>query len=144
MMSGAIREICALSILCGAAMSIMPEGGVKRVTGILTAAVLLTAILAPLKSMDLESYALIAAHYRLNRAVIERECETYIMDKANELDIDIREADVEVQWSMDGVWLPYSACITGQSAPAQETALEDAVTAGLGIPGERVTWKNNE
>ena len=160
MMSGAIREICALSILCGAAMSIMPEGGVKRVAGILTAAILLTAILTPLRSIDLESYALLAARYRqqeaeltaqgekinerLNRAVIEREYETYIMDKANEMGIDIKEADVEVQWSTERMWLPYSACIAAHAAPAQRAALEDAIAAELGIPGERVTWKSDE
>ena len=160
MMSGAIREICALSILCGAAMSIMPEGGAKRVAGILTAAILLTAILTPLRSIDLESYALLAARYRqqeaeltaqgeeinerLNRAVIEREYETYIMDKANEMGIDIKEADVEVQWSTEKVWLPYSACIAAHAAPAQRAALEDVVAADLGIPGERVTWKSDE
>ncbi len=120
MMSGAIREICALSILCGAAMSIMPEGGAKRVAGILTAAILLTAILTPLRSIDLESYALLAE--RLNRAVIEREYETYIMDKANEMGIDIKEADVEVQWSTEKVWLPYSACIAAHAAPAESGA----------------------
>ncbi len=160
MMSGAIREICALSILCGAAMSIMPEGGAKRVAGILTAAILLTAILTPLKGIDFESYALLAAQYRqqeaeltargeeinerLSRAVIEREYEAYIMDKANEMGIDIKEADVEVQWSTEGVWLPYSVCIAANAATAQKTALEDAVAAELGIPGERVTWESDE
>lgn len=160
MMSGAIREICALAIFCGAAMSIMPEGGAKRVAGILTAAVLLAAIITPLKSIDLNGYALLAARYReqeaaltaqgeeinerLNRAVIERECETYIMDKAKEIDIDIKEADVEVQWSTEKVWVPYSVCITAHAAPAQKTALEDAAAAELGIPGERVTWRSDE
>ena len=159
MTSGVIRGICALSILCGAAMSIMPEGGAKRVAGILTAAILLTAILTPVKDIDLQSYALLAARYReqeaaltaqgeeinerLNRAVIERECEAYIMDKAKEIDIDIKEADVEVQWNTERVWTPYSACITAHAASAQKTALEDAVAAELGIPGERVTWRSD-
>ena len=98
MMSGVIREICALSILCGVAMSITPEGGVKRVMGILSSAVLLIAILTPVRQFDFESYALELAKYknseaalsasgvdineRLNRLVIEDEYQAYIMDIA--------------------------------------------------------------
>ena len=38
MMHGVIREVCALSVFCGLAMSIMPEGSVKRVAGVLCTA----------------------------------------------------------------------------------------------------------
>ena len=160
MMNGAIREICALSILCGIAMSIMPEGGVKRVASVLCTAVLLTAVLSPLRNMDMDSYALMLTRYReqeaklaadgekirnrLNRAVIESECETYIMDKAAEIGAALTAAKVEAQWSTDGVWVPYAAQLTPSLPPEQAAVLAEKIAADLGIPEERVAWGGNE
>lgn len=160
MMSGVIREICALSILCGVAMSITPEGGVKRVMGILSSAVLLIAILTPVRQFDFESYALELAKYknseaalsargvdineRLNRLVIEDEYQAYIMDKARKTSIEVKEADVEVQWSTEGVWVPYSAEIISDAPPEMRGKLTEAIRSELGIPEERVTWNGDE
>ena len=160
MMSGVIREICALSILCGVAMSITPEGGVKRVMGILSSAVLLIAILTPVRQFDFESYALELAKYknseaalsargedineRLNRLVIEDEYQAYIMDKARKTGIEVKEADVEVQWSTEGVWVPYSAEIISDAPPEMRGKLTEAIRSELGIPEERVTWNGDE
>lgn len=155
-MSGVIREVCALSILCGVAMSIMPEGSVKRVAGILCSAVIITALVAPLKEFDFDDYARMLSQYRsreaslsargdeiserLCRTVIEDECSAYIMDKADVLGVAIKEARVEVQWNTEGVWVPYSACIAAEVTSEQKKALEDKLAAELGIPPERVQW----
>lgn len=159
-MGGVLRELCALSILCGVAMSVSPEGGAKRVLGILSSAVLLIAALTPLKEMDFESYALRLAKYkteestltakgneineRLNRLVIEDECEAYIMDKAKEKGVDVKEAKVELRWSTEGVWYPYSAKIVSNAAQSDLTALFESMEAELGIPEERITWSAYE
>ena len=93
-----IRQLCALSLLCGAALSVLPEGGVKRVAEVVCTASLIVALVSPLKALDMGTYALEsakrheletaltvgaeAAEQRLNRLVIEQEYEAYIMDKA--------------------------------------------------------------
>lgn len=159
-MYGVLREICALSILCGVAVSITPEGGAKRVIGILSSAILIIAIITPLKDFDFENYALELARYReqeaeltakgeeinerLNRLVIEQECQAYIMDKAIEIGFEVKEAKVTLQWSTEGVWVPYSAEISGEATPEERLRLGESIKAGLGIPPERVVWAENE
>lgn len=159
-MHGVLREICALSIICGVAMSITPEGGAKRVIGILSSAILIIAIVTPLKDFDFEAYALELAKYReqeaeltargeeinerLNRLVIEQECQAYIMDKAIETGFEAKEAKVTLQWSTEGVWVPYAAEISGEATPKERLRLSESIMAGLGIPQERVIWAGNE
>ena len=55
MISQSIRQLCALSLLCGAALSILPEGGVKRVAEVVCTASLIVALVNPLKALDMES-----------------------------------------------------------------------------------------
>lgn len=159
-MSTMIRELCALSILFGVIMGIIPEGGVKRITGILCSAILIIVVLTPIKSIDIDSYALLLTQYReqeaqltaradeinsrLNRAVIVEEYEAYIMDKAEELGIDVKEARVEVQWSTEAVWVPYSVSVTANADISLRRVFEDKLMAELGIPQERVKWQSDE
>lgn len=155
-MSTMIRELCAMSILFGVIMGIIPEGGVKRITCILCSAILIIVVLTPIKSIDIDSYALLLTQYReqeaqltaradeinsrLNRAVIVEEYEAYIMDKAEELGIDVKEARVEVQWSTEAVWVPYSVSVTANADISLRRVFEDKLMAELGIPQERVKW----
>ena len=53
-----IRELCAVSLLCGAALSILPEGGVKRVAEILCTASLILTVISPIRELDLDVLAL--------------------------------------------------------------------------------------
>ena len=151
-----IRQLCALSLLCGAALSILPEGGVKRVAEVACTASLILALISPLKSLDMELYALEsakrhelesaltqdaeAAQQRLNRLVIEQEYEAYIMDKALELGQEDLVVDVEVQWSLDGLWMPYAASLSGECSQSGKERLSALMAADLGIPYERQRW----
>lgn len=151
-----IMQLCALSLFCGAALSILPEGGVKRVAEVVCTASLILAVINPLKSMDISSYALESAKYheleasltadaekaeqRLNRLVIEQEYEAYIMDKALELGLEGLAVSVEVQWSLDGLWMPYSAGLSGIWDQDGKERLSALMTADLGIPYERQRW----
>lgn len=151
-----IRQLCALSLLCGAALSILPEGGVKRVTEVVCTASLIVALVNPLKALDMGTYALEtarlhemeasltaeaeAAEQRLNRLVIEQEYEAYIMDKALEFGLEGLAVDVEVQWSLEGLWMPYAANISGAYSQTGKEKLATLMTADLGIPYERQRW----
>ena len=156
MISQSIRQLCALSLLCGAALSILPEGGVKRVAEVVCTASLIVALVNPLKALDMESYALESAkrqeretalisgaeatQQRLNRLVIEQEYEAYIMDKALELGLEGLAVDVEVQWSLEGLWMPYGASISGVCSQTGKEQLSALMAADLGIPYERQRW----
>ncbi len=153
-----IRELCAVSLLCGAALSILPEGGVKRVAEILCTASLILAVISPIKELDLDVLALENARLheletslaqqgqeaeeRLNRLVIEQEYETYIMDKASELGIEGLAADVEVQWSLEGFWIPYGAEIRSACSQDSRERLSQLLVSDLGIPYERQRWNS--
>ncbi len=156
MIHQSIRQLCALSLLCGAALSILPEGGVKRVAEVVCTASLIIAIVSPLKALDMDTYALEsarrhdlestltadakAAEQRLNRLVIEQEYEAYIMDKALELGLEGLAVDVEVQWSLEGLWMPYGASISGVCSQTGKEQLSALMAADLGIPYERQRW----
>ncbi len=151
-----IRALCAVSLLCGAALSILPEGGVKRVAEILCTASLILAVLSPLKELDMDSYALESARLheleselarqgqeagdRLNRLVIEQEYEAYIMDKAGELGIEDLAVDVEVQWSLEGFWMPWGAELNSGCDQESRERLSRLLASDLGIPYERQRW----
>ena len=47
MIQESIRQLCAVSIFCGAAINITPEGGVRRIMQLLCTAALTMAILKP-------------------------------------------------------------------------------------------------
>ena len=151
-----IRQLCAMSLLCGAALTLTPQGGAKRVTEILCTAVLVLTVLSPLKELDLDAYALSVAKYReteaelfhkgeeagerLNRLVIEREYESYIMDKAKNLGLTITEVQIEVEWSLDGLWIPYGAEVHVQGDSTTKDDLGRILRDDLGIPFERQQW----
>ena len=153
-----IRELCAVSLLCGAALSILPEGGVKRVAEILCTASLILAVISPLKELDMDGYALESARLhelesalaqqgqeagdRLNRLVIEQEYKAYILDKAKELDIDLSSAEVEVQWSMEGFWMPWGAELSSGCSEEDRQRLSRLLESDLGIPYERQRWNS--
>lgn len=156
MIHQSIRQLCILSLLCGAALSVLPEGGVKRVAEVTCTASLILALVSPLKALDMQTYALEsakrheleaamtndaqAAQQRLNRLVIEQEYEAYIMDKAKELGLEGLAVDVEVQWSLEGLWMPYGATLSGVCSQTVKERLSALMAADLGIPYERQRW----
>lgn len=155
MISSVIRQLCAMSILCGAAISIAPEGTVRRMLEIVCSVVIISAVAQPFIGVDFAAYALELARFeereaefladnselndRLNRLVIEERYETYIMDKANELGAEVYSVEVSVQWSMDGFWTPYSVQISCGSHAGQKE-LSGRIEAELGVPAERQQW----
>lgn len=154
-----VRTICIFSILCAVFQSLCPEGNIKQILSVLFSVAMLAIILEAVKGLDYSAYALEIAKYRdieaeltsytkplqnrLNRIVIEEECCSYIEDKAAQLGYEIREIQIEVRWSTDGVWVPYSSSVRMESDYGKE-ALASLLTTDLGIPPERQMWKFNE
>lgn len=155
-MGESIRILCALSVLCGAALSLCPEGGVKRVLNIACSAALLCVIIQPISEFDYSVYALELAKNRqqedalisagtefsdsLNRLVIEERYEAYILDKAEKLGLEMSGVSVTAEWSMEGLWVPSSAELRCAENEALRRELSGILEAELGIPAERQQW----
>ncbi|MCR5664798.1 MAG: hypothetical protein K6G17_08015 [Oscillospiraceae bacterium] len=160
-MENAIRQLCAVSILCGVALSLMPEGGVRRAAALGCTGALVLTVLNAAGGFDTEIYAAELARCReesarlaaeseagaerLNRLVIERECAQYIEERAAALGIGGCRAELTARWSMDGFWVPWEAQISVSACSEQQArSLSDAIRSELGIPTERQAWSRSE
>ncbi len=151
-----IRQLCAMSVLCGAVLTLCPEGSIKRVTETVCTAVLLLALLSPIIGADIDIYALSAARrheaerelleradesgHRLNRLVIEGEYAAYIMDKAAQLGLTQVSAKVEARWDLEGLWVPNAAELSAAGEWWKREELQRIIRDDLGIPFERQQW----
>lgn len=147
-----IRELCVMSVICGAAISIAPEGMVKQMTQILCACVLLTVLLSTVREFRFYDFALQTAklraaeaeilqsaedaEHRLNRTVIEQDLRTYILDKAASAGIDLHEVSFGMRWDMEGYWVPESVSLWLCSDEAGKRYLSDILKYDFGIPAD--------
>ena len=154
-MRDCVRELCVLSIFCGAALSLCPEGGGKKVLQILETAVLLAVILNGIGRMDFSPYAVELAKLhekedelaedsqeirnRLDRLVIEEEYRAYVEGRAEAIGVYPEEIRVRTRWNKDGLWVPDSSLIRLNTATIPE-ALSRVLAGELGIPTERQEW----
>ena len=151
-----LRAICVASVLFGIALTLLGEGRARRAASLCVTAALVLMFLSLLRGMDWESYALGLAELRsaaeaiapaaeaeqkrLSRLVIERECEEYIMDKAAELSLPLRRAEVEARWDRAGVWVPERAKLTLEEDAEGRARLSALIEAQLGIAREKQEW----
>ena len=152
-----VLSLTGAALVCAAAQRLTPEGRVKPVVRLLCAVVMAAALFSPLsRGAELAAYPPELARYRarareltaagertrqnMDRAIIERETEAYIMDKARALGVPLTHVKVSLRWSTEGVWLPESARFTGPySAP-----LSRVVEGELGIPAAKQEWRRDE
>lgn len=159
-MADCIRQLCGLSVFCGIALTLAPEGSTRRMLSFACAVVLLACVLSGLRNLDTDAYALELAQIRereqrflqhsedvrteLDRRVIEERCRTYIWDKARELGLTLTDVRVSVQWSLEGVWVPYAAVLDGTLSETDRKRLGEKIETELGIPAERQEWNTYE
>ena len=152
-----ILSMTGTALLCAAALRLTPEGRVKPVVRLLCGVCMAAALLSPLLgAAPLETYPLELQRYRargaaiagegtaarreLDRDIIERETEAYILDKARSMGMPLKAARVALRWSAEGVWLPESAELTGPYNATLARLLE----AELGIPPAAQNWSEHE
>ena len=154
-----IRGLCALTVLCGLAQCFVPEGSEKRTMNLVCAVVLAAGFLRLFRPFDWENYALERTELQireeeylkrneeklrsLDRRVIEAEYGAYILDIAAQRGLHLREARVQAQWSMEGLWLPYALTVVGEATEEEKAMLEAKIEADLGIPGQRQIWRQD-
>ena len=73
----------------------------------------------------------------VTRVVIEDQYEAYILDKGDEMGVEITSADVSVRWSDEGYWYPVRAEI---NAPCENAELTQVISKELGILSENIYW----
>lgn len=150
-----MRELCMVSLLCGAALSVCPEGGTKRLMRVLESMVLLAVLANHIAELDLGSYRIETARLherqqeiiqgaeartnRLDKLVIEEEYRTYIEKRAEAAGLLPKRIQIRTRWSKEGLWVPESSCIwvsDGQST----RELSIILSGDLGIPVEQQEW----
>lgn len=159
-MESFIRQLCALSILCGVALTLTPQGSGRRVVSFACSLAMLSCVLGGVKTIDWDSYSLEISRYRerektflehsseirdeLDRRIIESECRTYVLEQAIRIGTPIRDISVRVDWSTEGLWVPYAATIVGDLNEQDRGRLVRLLETELGIPRERQEWKDDD
>ena len=151
-----ILELSVIAVVCGAVMSVIPEGGTKKVSQILSTAILIMSILNLAGETNLEDYVSRASDLNelenafsenfeeseqdLTCLVIKDRCIEYIMDKADEYDIKLSDVRIQMYQSQEKEYIPYSIDIIGQWENLSKNDMAELIDLELGIPQERQYW----
>ena len=160
---GAVRgwllAVIAASLLCALADALMPQGAVKRVGKLVCGLVIMAAIVSPMVDLDVEEgrrwleECLTGVELRAaeledtvggqRKAIIERECAAYIVDKAAELGWTCT-ARVICEPGEEGLFLPVRAEVSGPLPDSAQARLREILSEDLGIPAEAQLYSKEE
>ncbi len=159
-MKETVLQIGTLSVFCGLALSLTPEGSVKRATALCCSVVLLLCLLTQVRQFDYGTYSLELSRYRelgeslrieaedrsqrLNRLVIEQEIEAYIHNQAALLGLEDLNISVGLHWSTEGFWVPDSVTISGTVGAEAKKRLTALISAEIGIEEDHQEWLSDE
>lgn len=155
-----LNAVIYTGVICGIALVITPSGRVKKALTILCGAAMCAAFISPLAGIDLDGYSETLAGFKLeaetfasqgeaysknlNRTIIEDECEAYILDKAENLGIQLDEVEVLAVWSDEGYWYPSEASIKGSLSQAERNRMSSYIEAELGISAGNQQWSGED
>ena len=151
-----VWSVACAGAVCALCTWLCPEGRVKHVLQMACACVMVLAMYAPLRELDMDGYAGLLAEYRedsravisrsdamterLNRLVIEQEYRAYILDKAQTMGEHLEDVSVGVRWDDGGFWVPWGAVYSN----AVSEDFRDTVRNELGIPKERQSVRETD
>lgn len=157
-MSGSLREyllsLCAACLLVTVIMSVLRQGTAQRLAGIAGGLVIILTAISPLLKIDPDTMT--RAVWKLNmdteaacsgveigsrallKQVITEKCESYILDKARNLGMQIQ---VEVTLC-DAEDYPYpeKVILRGSWSVLERNRLSEYISEDLGVPAERQEW----
>ena len=155
-----VRAIAGAALISAMAMALTPSGKVKNILKLVCGVLLIIAMISPLLNRDLPGISMDIARYRaiaeeisgeaeaanrnLNRTFIEQRCATYILDKAQSMDISLHRVNVTVKWGDEGFWYPHEVSIKADISEYERAKLRNSIETELGIPGERQYWSAYE
>lgn len=150
-----VLRLCTVSVLCGVITELINEKHIKKIAELLCMAALLSVVLMSFSHLDWNTYSRELAKYRdyetslgqstenvtntLNRTVIEEQCRTYILDKAEELGCELGSVQFTMHWG-EGVWYPVECSVRLLSGQERKPRLMDIIEADLGIKKEKQEW----
>lgn len=154
MMKGYILSVIAAAIICAVAKSLLPNRtGTGRVVGLICGILMAITVLSPLvqvsfdhigdyfDDISLQSAGYIAEGESAARetlsAVIKEQAETYILDKATRMGLDI---SVEVELDADNHSVPCGVTVTGTVSPYAREVIGSYMEDTLGIAKENQKW----
>ena len=152
-----LRGICAVSIVFGALLTLLPEGRERSIASMCATVALITMFLSFVVKANWKGYSAALAQTRdaaamiesnaeksrsrLSRLVIEQECEEYIMDKAMDLGLQLDCVEISCSWNREGVWVPETVVITTMKGTEAAGKLSSWIEAELGIETARQEWR---
>lgn len=155
-----VRGIAGAALICAAATALTPRGKVKNVLKLLCGIVLIIAMINPILKQDFLNMSMDMSEYRkqadeiigkskenensLSRTIIEDELETYILDKAKSLNVELKSVEVTVKWGDEGCWYPYEVSLKADIPEREKYLISNSIEAELGVPSERQYWSSYE
>ena len=153
-----VLGLAAAGMLGAVAMAVTPKGRTRAVVGLVCALVTIVAFIGPIVSFDYVAHARYLREYelaldmrmddidrsqeRLTSLIISERTETYILDKAERLDMEDMNVQVEIANRGEGVFYPYAVWLEGTYSDQQKHTLAAYLTEILGIPPERQYWSD--
>lgn len=151
-----VLGIVGAGAICGVCKALTPEGGGKRVMGVVCGFVMMLAVMSILKLGGTEDIGRYIARYNdeagriaeeaktqgaaQTRFIIEARCEAYILDKAAALGAGISDVRVTARWSEDGYWYPAECVLRGD----ESAELSMAIESELGIARAEQVWSTDD
>ena len=151
-----IIGLAGAAMVTAVAMTVAPEGKVKKVVSLICGLVTIIALIKPIAGINYNDFAKNLASYqksaegfsshvdsaneKLTRLIIEDKCKAYILDKGKSLGIGDLEVSVTASWSKDGYWYPSGARLASNADKATRDKLNQSIEAELGIPPEELIW----
>lgn len=148
-----IISVVTAAILCGILTGIVHKGISKEVIKLICGAFLAITLLRPvlnIQGFDFSDFGISYSQEAAEAAaqgenysteavadIIKAETESYILDKAGELNLSVR---VEVSLRDDGIPIPTKVRLTGAATPLAKQKLEEVLTKELGIAKENLIW----
>lgn len=153
-----LLALVAVSLMCALADALMPKGAVKQVGRLVCGLALISAVLTPLASLDVEAGQrwlerhLTSAEFqraqleeevnRQMKVIIEQEYAAYIVDKAAQLGA-VCTARTECRQD-GGLYLPFRVEIRGAVPPHLRAELVQTIVRDLGVPEEQIDFSEEE
>jgi stage III sporulation protein AF len=153
-----IMGVTAAAMIAAIAQALTPEGSVKKAMRLACGVLMILAVLRPVKEISLEDFSFYKTRYEeglseysekmndvnksFTRSIIEEKTATYILEKADELQI---ACSVSVKLKTDqsgGYPYPYSVELTVSGYPENEKkeALSRLIESQCAIPKDRQKW----
>lgn len=159
-MRDCLAQLCGFGIVFGIALSLTPEGAVKRIMVLGCTAMLVLLALQSVKEIDHDDFSLQLARYRelgktltvdadqkkerLNKEIMEREYARYLAELVFSADIKGIKGEVQLIWSEEGFWMPGRVIWQGAATEKEKETLASMLEAELGLGRQQQEWIDGE